>query len=451
MSGTHKTAAQVTRHRKNRIPFSVNSGVFLAPRTAAENLSDKIRRMAGPLSHIRVLDLSRVLAGPWAGQILADLGAEVFKVERPKTGDDSRAFGPPWLKDASGRDTAESAYFASANRGKKSITVNLSRPEGQRIVRELAAKCDVLLENYKFGDLDRYGLGYRDLAKINPGLVYCSVTGFGQTGPWRERPGYDFMIQGMSGLMSVTGERDELPGGGPQKAGIPISDIFTGMYAAVAVCAALANRAETGAGQHLDLALLDSSVAVLANQGANFLATGKAPARLGNAHPNIVPYQPFRTADGDVIVACGNDGQFRKFCEVAGCARLADDPRFATNGKRVENRAELTKTLSEIMAKRPTRQWVEALEAAGVPNGPINTLDQVFEEPQAIARALRIELPHPTAGRVSLVRSPMRFSETPVEHALPPPVLGQHTDEILRGVLELSDAEIARLDTEGVI
>jgi crotonobetainyl-CoA:carnitine CoA-transferase CaiB-like acyl-CoA transferase len=407
--------------------------------------------MAGPLSHIRVVDLSRVLAGPWTGQILADLGAEVFKVERPKTGDDSRAFGPPWLKDASGKDTAESAYFASANRGKKSITLNLAKPEGQKIVRELAAKCDVLLENYKFGDLDRYGLGYGDLTKINPKLIYCSVTGFGQTGPWRERPGYDFMIQGMAGMMSVTGERDELPGGGPQKAGIPISDIITGMYAAVAVCAALASRAETGKGQHLDLALLDSTAAVLANQGANFLATGVTPKRLGNAHPNIVPYQTFKTADGNMIVACGNDGQFRKFCEVAGCERLADDPRFATNGKRVENRAELTKTLAEIMAKRPTRQWVEALEAAGVPNGPINTIDRVFQEPQAVARGLRIELPHPTAGKVSLIRSPMRFSETPVEHKLAPPTLGQHTEEILRGVLKLSDAEVARLRADGVV
>ncbi len=407
--------------------------------------------MAGPLSHIRVLDLSRVLAGPWTGQILADLGAEVLKIERPKTGDDSRAFGPPWLKDASGRDTAESAYFACANRGKKSITVDLSKPEGQRIVRGLAAKSDVLLENYKFGDLARYGLGYDDLGKINSRLIYCSVTGFGQTGPWRERPGYDFMIQGMGGMMSITGERDDLPGGGPQKAGIPISDIITGMYAAVAVCAALAHRAQTGTGQHLDLALLDSTAAILANQGANYLATGAVPRRLGNAHPNIVPYQTFKTADGDMIVACGNDGQFRKFCEVANCAHLAGDPRFATNGKRVENRAELTRMLAEIVAKRPTRRWVEALEAAGVPNGPINALDQVFREPQAIARGLKIELPHPTAGKVSLVRSPMRFSGTPVEHELPPPTLGQHTDAILRGVLEMGDAEIARLRADGVI
>jgi crotonobetainyl-CoA:carnitine CoA-transferase CaiB-like acyl-CoA transferase len=407
--------------------------------------------MAGPLSHIRVLDLSRVLAAPWTGQILADLGAEVFKVERPKAGDDSRAFGPPWLKDANGKDTSESAYFACANRGKKSITVNLSKPEGQKIARELAAYCDVLLENYKFGDLARYGLSYGDLAKINPGLIYCSVTGFGHSGPWRERPGYDFMIQGMGGLMSITGECDDLPGGGPQKAGIPMSDIMTGMYASVAVCAALVHRAETGKGQHLDLALLDSTVAMLANQGANFLATGKAPARLGNAHPNIVPYQTFKTADGDMIVACGNDGQFRSFCKVAGCAHLADDPRFATNGKRVENRAELVNTLSAIVAGHPTRHWVEAFEAAGVPNGPINTIAQVFREPQAIARGLRFELPHPIAGKVSLVRSPMRFSETPVEHKLPPPTLGQHTEETLRGVLKMGESEIAKLRADGVI
>jgi len=407
--------------------------------------------MAGPLSHIRVLDLSRVLAGPWTGQILADLGAEVIKVERPKTGDDSRGFGPPWLKDADGRDTAESAYFACANRGKKSITLDLSKPGGQKIVRELAAKCDVLLENYKFGDLDRYGLGYAELAKVNPRLIYCSVTGFGQTGPWRERPGYDFMVQGMGGLMSLTGERDELPGGGPQKAGIPISDIITGMYAAVAVCAALENRNRSGKGQHLDLALLDSTVAILANQGANYLATGKVPRRLGNAHPNIVPYQPFKTADGDVIVACGNDGQFRKLCEAAGCAQLADDPRYATNRDRVSNREPLIAQLAPLVAARPTRHWVEALEAAGVPNGPINTLDRVFEEPQALARGLRIELPHPTAGKVPLIRSPMRFSETPLEHRIPPPTLGQHTDEILRGVLALAEAQIAQLRAEGVI
>ncbi len=407
--------------------------------------------MPGPLSHIRVLDLSRVLAAPWTGQNLADLGAEVIKVERPKQGDDSRAFGPPWLKDASGKETTESAYFACANRGKKSITIDLSKPAGQRVVRELAARCDVLLENYKFGDLARYGLGYDDLRQVNPRLVYCSVTGFGQTGPYRERPGYDFMIQGMAGLMSVTGERDDLPGGGPQKAGIPIADIMTGMYATIAVCAALAHRAETGVGQHLDLALFDSLTAVLANQGANYLATGKSPGRLGNAHPNIVPYQTFKTADGAVILACGNDNLFRKFCEVASAPHLAGDPRYATNGKRVENRVELTRILDEIFARRTTREWVEMLEGAGVPNGPINTIEQVFAEPQAIARGLRVELAHPAAGKVALTRSPMRFSATPVEHERPPPLLGQHTDEILRGLLGLKDDEVAKLRADGAV
>jgi formyl-CoA transferase len=309
----------------------------------------------------------------------------------------------------------------------------------------------VLLENYKFGDLARYGLGYEDLKKANPRLVYCSVTGFGQTGPYRERPGYDFMIQGMAGLMSVTGERDDLPGGGPQKAGIPIADIMTGMYATIAVCAALAHRAETGVGQHLDLALFDSLTAVLANQAANYLATGEAPGRLGNAHPNIVPYQTFKTADGAVILACGNDNLFRKFCEVANCTHLADDPRYASNGKRVENRVELTRILDEVFARRTTRDWVDALEAAGVPNGPINTIDQVFAEPQAKARGLRIELDHPAAGKVPLVRSPMRFSATPVEHERPPPLLGQHTDEVLRDLLEMSDGEIAKLRASGAL
>ncbi len=407
--------------------------------------------MPGPLSHIRVLDLSRVLAAPWAGQNLADLGAEVIKVERPGSGDDSRAFGPPWLKDPDGKDTQESAYFAAANRGKKSVTVNMSKPEGQQIIRDLARQCDVLLENYKFGDLARYGLGYEDLKKINPRLIYCSVTGFGQTGPYRERPGYDFMIQGMGGLMSITGERDDLPGGGPQRVGVPIVDIMTGMYASIAVCAALAHRAESGIGQHLDLALLDTQVAFLANQAMNYLATGDVPGRLGNAHPNIVPYQTFKTQDGAIILACGNDNLFNKFCALAGCADLPQDARFATNGKRVENRAVLTPLLEAVFRTRTTHEWVEALEAAGVPNGPINSLKQVFEEPQVIARGMKIELDHPAAGKVPLVASPMRFSATPVAYLNPPPTLGQHTEETLCAMLNLSPADIERLRAEGVV
>jgi len=407
--------------------------------------------MPGPLSHIRALDLSRVLAGPWCGQNLADLGAEVIKIERPEKGDDSRAFGPPWLKDRSGRDTKESAYFASTNRGKKSVTVNISKPDGQNIVRNLARQTDVLIENYKVGDLARYGLGYDDLRQLNPRLVYASVTGFGQTGPYRERPGYDFMIQGMGGVMSITGERDDLPGGGAQRVGIPIADIMTGMYATIAICAAIAHREKSGTGQHLDLALLDTQVGILANQGMNYLATGVPPGRIGNAHPNIVPYQPFKARDGDVILACGNDNLFNKFCEVAGCQHLARDARFATNSKRVENREAITSLLAEIFARRTTQEWCDALEAAGVPNGPINNLKQVFEEPQVIARGMKIELEHSLAGKVPLIASPMKFSGTPLEHKAPPPTLGQHTDEVLRGLLRMDDAAIAKLRADGVI
>jgi len=407
--------------------------------------------MPGPLSHVRVLDLSRVLAGPWAGQNLADLGAEVIKIERPGAGDDSRAFGPPWVKDADGRDTKDSAYFTSANRGKKSLTLNIAHPDGQSLVRDLARKCDVLIENYKYGDLARYGLGYEDLRELNPGLIYCSVTGFGQTGPYRQRPGYDFMIQGMGGMMSVTGEPDGAPGGGPQRAGVPIADIITGMYASIAICAALAHRAETGAGQHLDLALLDSQIALLAYQNTNYFATGVPPERIGNLHPNIVPYQPFRASDGELILACGNDNLYNKFCAAAGCPELAHDPRFATNGKRVENRAELTRLLAEVFKKRSTREWLELLQAAGVPNGPINDIAQVFEEPQVKARRVRIELDHAAAGRLPMVASPMRFSGTPIEYRRGPPVLGEHTVEVLRGLLGKSETELARLRAAGII
>jgi crotonobetainyl-CoA:carnitine CoA-transferase CaiB-like acyl-CoA transferase len=407
--------------------------------------------MPGPLSHVRVLDLSRVLAGPWTGQNLADLGAEVIKIERPGAGDDSRAFGPPWVKDRSGKDTRDSAYFTSANRGKKSVTVNIAVAEGQALVREFVRHCDVLIENYKYGDLTRYGLGYDDLRELNSGLIYCSVTGFGQTGPYRQRPGYDFMIQGMGGMMSVTGEPDATPGGGPQRAGVPIADIITGMYASIAICAALAHRAHSGSGQHLDLALLDSQIALLAYQNTNYFATGVPPERIGNLHPNIVPYQPFRAADGELILACGNDNLYTKFCEAAGCPELARDPRFATNGKRVENRAELTRLLAEVFKKRSKNEWLELLEAAGVPNGPINDIAQVFQEPQVKARGVRIELDHAAAGKLPMVASPMRFSGTPIEYHRGPPLLGEHTAEVLRGLLGKSEAEIERLRAAKVI
>jgi formyl-CoA transferase len=406
--------------------------------------------MSGPLSHIRVLDLTRVLAGPWCAQNLADLGAEVIKVERPKKGDDSRAYGPPWIKDASGKETREAAYFMAANRGKKSITIDIAKPAGQAIVRDLAKRSDVLLENYKTGDLARYGLGYEDLKALNPRLIYCSITGFGQTGPYRERPGFDFMVQGMGGFMSVTGERDDRPGGGPQRAGVPIVDIMTGMYATIAVTAAIASRERTGAGQYIDMALLDTQVAILANQGMNYLATGVPPGRLGNTHPNIVPYQSFKTKDGDIILACGNDNLFNKFCEVADAMHLPKDPRFATNAKRVENRAAMDEVLAPIFKQRTTAEWVAALEKGGVPCGPINNLKEVFEDPQVKARGMRIELPHATAGKVPLIRSPMRFSGTPIEHAMGPPTLGQHTDEVLASLGRSAD-EIARLKQEGVV
>ena len=407
--------------------------------------------MSGPLSHIKVLDLSRVLAAPWAAQNLADLGAEVIKVERPLKGDDSRAYAPPFLKDEAGNVTKESAYFCAANRGKKSITINISKPEGQQLVRELAKDCDVLIENYKVGDLARYGLGYEDIKAFNPGIIYCSVTGFGQTGPDKDRPGYDFMAQGMGGLMSITGERDDLPGGGPQRVGVPIIDLTTGMYATIAICAAIANRAVTGKGQWIDVALLDSCVAFLANQAMNYFATGESPRPLGNAHPNIVPYQTFTTSDGALILACGNDNLFNKFCDVAGCTHLAKDPRFSTNGERVKNRDEITCLLNEIFLKRPTKEWVKLLDDAGVANGPINTIEKVFEEAQVLARGMKIELPHAAAGKVPLVASPMKFSGTPIKHEVPPPVLGQHTDEILSSVLKKNAAEIAQLKAGGIV
>ncbi len=407
--------------------------------------------MAGPLTHIRVLDLTRVLAGPWCAQNLADLGAEVIKVERPKKGDDSRAFGPPWAKDANGNDTTEAGYYLCANRGKKSITIDIASEAGAKLIKELAKTADVFLENFKVGDLASKGLGYEDIKAINPGIIYCSITGFGQTGPYAPKPGYDFMIQGMGGFMSVTGERDHKPGGGPQRAGVPVVDIMTGMYSTIAVTAAIANRERTGKGQHIDMALLDTQVGFLANQGANYLVTGEAPVRVGNTHPNIVPYQSVPTKDGAIILACGNDNLFNRLCDLLEQPALKTDPRFSTNAARVNNREELDPILDELMQTRTTAEWVEALEKAGVPCGPINTLKEVFENPQVVARGIKVEIAHPTAGKVALVRSPMRFSETPIEHNIPPPLLGQHTDEVLESVLKMSAEDIAALKKAGTV
>jgi crotonobetainyl-CoA:carnitine CoA-transferase CaiB-like acyl-CoA transferase len=407
--------------------------------------------MDRPLSHIRVLDLTRILAGPWASQTLADLGAEVIKIERPKSGDDTRSWGPPWLKGKDGSDTREAAYFLSVNRGKKSVTVDLSQPAGQRLVRSLAAKSDVLIENYKVGDLARYGLGYDDLRQANPGIIYCSVTGFGQDGPYAQRPGYDFVFQGMCGLMSITGERDELPGGGPQKVGIAVTDVVTGMYASLAITAAIAHRQLTGIGQYIDMALLDTLVAFNANSILNYWCSGEIPKRYGNAHANIVPYEVFPSADGHIILAVGNDSQFASFCRVAGRPELAEDPRFKTNPERVKHRPVLVPIVQEIVRQRTSRNWIERLEAASVPCGPINNMQEVFENPQVRHRGMRVEIPHPAGVPCPTVASPMRFSATPVDHSVPPPLLGQHTRDVLGSVLGLSAQEIDGLAAGGVI
>jgi len=407
--------------------------------------------MPGALSHIRVLDLSRVLAGPWAGQILADLGAEVIKIERPGVGDDTRHWGPPFLKDAQGENTSEAAYYLSANRNKQSLTVDFTQAEGQRLVREMVAKADILIENFKVGGLAAYGLDYAALKDLNPKLIYCSITGFGQDGPYAKRAGYDFMIQGLGGLMSLTGRADDEAGAGPVKVGVALTDILTGLYSSAAILAALASRHQTGKGQHIDMALLDVQVACLANQAMNYLTTGVAPRRLGNAHPNIVPYQDFPTADGDIILTVGNDGQFRKFCEVAGLPALAVDPRFSTNQARVAHRAELIPLIRQATVFKTTAEWLAALEQAGVPCGPINDLQQVFADPQVQARGLRVELPHPLAGSVPQVASPIRLSATPVQYRNAPPLLGEHTEQVLQQWLGLSLEQIDQLRQAGVL
>ena len=401
------------------------------------------------LSHLRVLDMSRVLAGPWCGQILADLGAEVIKIERPGAGDDTRAWGPPYLKDQNGNDTSEAAYYLGANRGKKSVAIDISKPEGQELVRKLAAQCDVLIENYKAGDLDRYGLGYERLKKDNPGLIYCSITGFGQTGPMRNVPGYDFIIQGIGGLMSITGERDDLPGGGPQKVGVAVADITTGMYATVAILAALAYRTQSGQGQYIDMALLDTQVAMIANMNMNYLVTGNPPKRQGNAHANIVPYQVFDASDGQFVIAVGNDSQFAKCCEKAGVA-FHKDERFKKNADRVRNRDVLIPMLAAIFRQRTVNEWIALLEPAGVPVGGINNLAQVFDHPQVKARNMKVDAPHPLSGAVPLVASPIKMSLTPPQHSHAPPLLGEHTRSVLTERLGISDDELARLRADGV-
>ncbi len=407
------------------------------------------------LAGVRVLDLSRILAGPWCTQTLADLGAEVIKIERPSSdkhpgGDDTRGWGPPFLKDASGNDTGEAAYFLGVNRNKRSVTIDIAQREGQVLIRQLAGQCDVLVENYKVGDMARYGLDANTLRQHHPKLIYCSVTGYGQTGPYRDRAGYDYAVQGLGGLMSVTGERDDRPGGGPQKVGVAVADLFTGMYATVAILAALRHRDAGGEGQVIDMALLDTQVAMLANLGANYLLTGQAPQRAGNAHQNIVPYQVFEVADGHLILAVGNDGQFQRFCAVAGCEALAQDPRFAKNADRVRHRELLLPLLAERMRLRQRADWLAALDAATVPCGPINTLAEVFADPQVQAREMTVTVAHPHDPALMLVASPMKLSATPVQTRLPPPLLGQHTDAVL-GEFGIDATQRQRLRERGVL
>ncbi|HWL27764.1 MAG TPA: CaiB/BaiF CoA-transferase family protein [Burkholderiaceae bacterium] len=399
-----------------------------------------------PLTGIRVLDLTRVLAGPWCTQNLADLGAEVIKIERPGSGDDTRGWGPPYIKDADGNDTSEAAYYASANRNKKSVALDIASEEGARLVRELAKQSDILVENFKVGGLRKYGLDYDSIKAINPALIYCSITGFGQTGPYASRPGYDFMIQGMGGLMSITGERDDLPGGGPQKAGVAVADLMTGMYSTVGILAALHERSRSGLGQHIDMALLDCQVAMLANQNLNYMTTGIAPKRAGNAHQNLVPYQVFAAADGHLIVAVGNDSQFRAYCEVIGRPGLPDDVRFKTNSNRVIHRDILVPMLVEAMKVQSRDHWLDALERVGVPAGPINNIDQVYQDPQVQARGMIQTLPHAAAGQAPVGASPLKLSDSPVRYRHAAPLLGEHTEQVLRERLGLSDEEIAKLN-----
>ena len=403
--------------------------------------------MSGALDGIRVLDLTRILAGPMATQTLADLGAEVIKLERPGSGDDTRSWGPPFLQDRAGRDTRDSTYFLCCNRGKKSVTVDIARPDGQALVRRLVQNCDVLTENFKVGDLARYGLDYPALSRLNPRLVYCSITGYGQSGPYSERAGYDPIAQAMGGMMAVTGERD----GRPQRVGVAVVDVMTANYAVIAILAALRHRDASGRGQHIDLSLLDVQVAAMINVAQAYLSAGVVARRNGNEHPSVVPSQSFQCADGMIMLAAGNDGQFAKLCEALGRVDLARDPRFATNAARVRNRAAVTALLQEALSQQPVTHWTDRLSRAGVPCGPVNDVEQVFDDPQVRHRGLRVEVEHPVSGTLPLLASPLRFSETPVDYRLAPPLLGEHTDAVLSELLGMVPSEIEKLRQAGVI
>jgi crotonobetainyl-CoA:carnitine CoA-transferase CaiB-like acyl-CoA transferase len=403
----------------------------------------------GALNGIRVLDLSRVLAGPWCGQTLADLGAEVIKIERPKVGDDTRSWGPPWMKDDSGLDTQEAAYYQSTNRNKLSVAIDIASPDGQELIKALIQDTDVVIENYKAGSLKKYGLDYESLSAINPKLVYCSITGFGQNGPRAEEPGYDFIIQGMGGLMSVTGERDDLPGGGPQKVGVAFSDLATGLYSTIAIQAALLNRHVTGLGQYIDMALLDVQIATMANQGMNYLSSSNIPKRYGNAHANIVPYQVFKASDRDFIIACGNDTQFIQLCRSIGLPDLPNDARFARNADRIKHRDEIIEILSNHFLIKTADEWVDAIYAAKVPVGVINNLEQAFQEPQVIAREMLVEMNHPQREKLKVIGSPIKLSRTPVEYKTAPPLLGEHTQVVLGRIVSVE--KLDELKKKGVI
>ncbi len=404
---------------------------------------------SGPLSGLRVFDLTRILAGPTCTQLLGDLGADIIKIERPGQGDDTRKWGPPYLKTKDGGDSKESAYYLSSNRNKRSLAIDISKPEGQALAKRLIAQSDILVENYKVGGLAKYGLSYDDLKAEFPGLIYCSITGFGQTGPYAPRAGYDYLAQGIGGIMSLTGESE----GAPMKVGVGIADVMCGMYASSAILAALHHRGKTGEGQHIDLALLDTQVSWLVNEGLNYLTSGKVPQRLGNEHANIVPYKVMPAADGFFILAVGNDRQFKSFCDFAGAPELAEDPRFVTNSDRVKNREALYGLLPEVTKRKTQQEWVEGLAGIHVPSGPVNTLDQVFEDPQVQARGMKLTLPYPDAqsGTVDLIANPIKFSGTPVTYRRPPPTAGQHSQEVLNELLDLSDAEIAKLQDDGII